>query len=649
MIQDDEEINFHHKFNDSDIDRIPRNIAIKLLKQFAMNKGVGATDKYFVQKSLTQLHHELKEVRDEMAKQDKQPDFDNTVGAKFESTTQKSQSNATNDQGQNTKPSHPKPPKLNENQQRAHNLWGVDASNFNPSKDSTTNANVENDSMDNDEGYDVVTLNRREQYVHVKLETSSDLIHIPKKLEEFIRHLRSGDPNIHILPYHAVSIKNSEIIGHEKSLPQEEEGISVYIDNINTDSSKLFFSIRIATINIEKVKTSVYTYCKKTGSWTDFVAFKSRKIFPAGFFYRMSPYYHNRDDFEEYIYSKAPHVRGKLTIYRKEVFHWDENNTKIRAQAIVLDGAIEHKNDILTFLYEHKWEGRYQDVAFVPYKTNESFTPRALINMIKQQDEYIKSLDRIIINVKNAQTMREVENKKCSFQSWLYNATITNRRLITGVEVAPNDLIRIMCHKKDKFEVERAMLELYDQTLTAFGQEDTEDMLDQDALKKIKSTHSTEISHSKRLISLSGNPQGPSDSPTTTRPHKKAYAYYGSYLDASKNESNQNNESMKVNDSTDLTQMKATLNELVQKQNEMEKSIPLLINTTVDAQLSKINNEINQIRSETNAKLNSIETSVTNMANNQKSSITEAIKEAMAEVFSNKAPSDAARSPGVGL
>ena len=41
--------------------------------------------------------------------------------------------------------------------------------------------------------------------------------------------------------------------------------------------------------------------------------------------------------------------------------------------------------------------------------------------------------------------------------------------------------------------------------------------------------------------------------------------------------------------------------------------------------------------------------SVTNMANNQKLSITEAIKEAMAEVFSNKAPSDAARSPGVGL
>ena len=81
----------------------------------------------------------------------------------------------------------------------------------------------------------------------------------------------------------------------------------------------------------------------------------------------------------------------------------------------------------------------------------------------------------------------------------------------------------------------------------------------------------------------------------------------------------------------------------------METSIPLLINTTVDAQLLKINNEINQIRSETNAKLNSIEMSVTNMANNQKSSIAEAIKEAMAEVFRNQAPSDAARSPGVGL
>ena len=106
---------------------------------------------------------------------------------------------------------------------------------------------------------------------------------------------------------------------------------------------------------------------------------------------------------------------------------------------------------------------------------------------------------------------------------------------------------------------------------------------------------------------------------------------------------------MKANGNNDITQMKAILNELVKKQNEMETSLPALINTTVDAKLTTIKNEISQIRSETNAKLNSIELSVTNMVNNQETSITEAIKEAVADVFRNKARSDAARSPGVGL
>ena len=118
------------------------------------------------------------------------------------------------------------------------------------------------DPPDNDEGYSVVTLNRREQYMHVKLETKSDLINIPEKLEEFLLRLRRGDPNIHLLPYHAVHIKNSEILGHEKNLPKEREEMSVYIDNMRTESSKLLFSIRVASVDIEKVKTCAYAYCK---------------------------------------------------------------------------------------------------------------------------------------------------------------------------------------------------------------------------------------------------------------------------------------------------------------------------------------------------------------------------------------------------
>ena len=535
---------------------------------------------------------------------------------------------------------------LNQKEQFAHNLWGVDAAKYDPNRNTSTTTNSQE--PNDDESYNVVTLKRREQYIHVKLETKSDLINITEKLEEFLRQLRRGDPNIHILPYNNIAIKNSEIIEHEKSLPKEKDEMAVYIDNIKTENSKLLFSIRIATIDIDKVKTIVYAYCKQTGSWTDFVAFKSRKIFAAGFFYQLSPFYHNRDDLEQYIYQQAPNIQGKLTIYRKEIFHWDDDRKKFKAQAIVLDGAIESKDEILSFLYEHQWQGRYQDVVFVPYKTNESFNPRAFINMIIKQDEYIKSLDRVIINVNEPQVERTVGNTKCTFQSWLYNATISDRRLITGVETAPKNLLRVLCEKNDRYEVERAMHQLYEQTVATFGQEIADTMLDKAALRKIKSAHGVEMQHSKKLIALSGNPQGPSDSSiSSNKSRKNAHAYYGTYLEVSKTGVTQASEITNVSETSEIEQMRSTLNSLVQKQSDMEASLPSMINNSIDTKLDPLKSEISQIRNETNTKLNSIESSVTNLANTQKSSISEAMKEVMQEYFKNKAPSDATRSPGV--
>ena len=64
------------------------------------------------------------------------------------------------------------------------------------------------------------------------------------------------------------------------------------------------------------------------------------------------------------------------------------------------------------------------------------------------QDEYIKSLDRVIINVNEPQVERIVQNNKCTFQSLLYNATISNRRLIIGVETVPKKLTASVMREK---------------------------------------------------------------------------------------------------------------------------------------------------------------------------------------------------------
>ena len=87
------------------------------LKKIALNRGFGITDGYFKQKNTMQLHHELKEIRDDLAKQNKQSDFNNTIGATLsssESTNTHNNNNSsipkTDENVQQDKHSHPKQP-----------------------------------------------------------------------------------------------------------------------------------------------------------------------------------------------------------------------------------------------------------------------------------------------------------------------------------------------------------------------------------------------------------------------------------------------------------------------------------------------------------------------------------------------------------
>ena len=68
----------------------------------------------------------------------------------------------------------------------------------------------------------------------------------------------------------------------EDDLPDNEEKLKKWVENIRTDKSKLYFTMKIRTVNIDHVKTAVYGWCKGKSHWVDFTTLSSIRVFNGG-------------------------------------------------------------------------------------------------------------------------------------------------------------------------------------------------------------------------------------------------------------------------------------------------------------------------------------------------------------------------------
>ena len=104
--------------------------------------------------------------------------------------------------------------------------------------------------------------------------------------------------------------------------------------------------MKIKTLNIDNVKTATFQWCKGKGTFIKFTTLKSAKVFTGGWFHGIHPFYYNRDDFSDYVFYHLPDLKGKLDIYQKKVWKWNERKEKIITLAIVIDGDMEVKNEV---------------------------------------------------------------------------------------------------------------------------------------------------------------------------------------------------------------------------------------------------------------------------------------------------------------
>ena len=164
------------------------------------------------------------------------------------------------------------------------------------------------------------------------------------------------------------------------------------------------------------------------------------------------------------------------------------------------------------------------------------------------------------------------------------------------MEVAPDDVVRILFHKDDERRVKEAIYNLYDVAVEVFGDELTKQMIDINELRRAHVSGDNAKEHSKKLRELSGNPQGPDEHSTYTQPKQaKARCYYGTYLEVAKG--NQTQASEITQDSTEDSDLRKQIQEIAQAQKTLESSLPTTIGTVVSQQLAPITKRVSTIES----------------------------------------------------
>ena len=384
-----------------------------------------------------------------------------------------------------------------------------------------------------------------------------------------------------------------EILGKEQEIPEDGTQLKKWIENIRTFNTRLFFPMRIKTINIDGVKNAVFSWCKGNSRWVDFTKLSSSRIFTGGCFHNIHPFFYTRDDFCEYIYLHLPQLRGKLDIYHKTVWKRNDNKERIITPAIVIDGEFEVKDEAMNFLYTHVFKGRYKNVTFVPYKSNDLLTSHDQIELMKSNNAYQAHLARMIFKVSNATEKHNIAGRTFSFQEWLCNLTIDKKHLIEGVEVAPDDVV---FHTDHIGHVKHAINNLYQHAEQVFGKALTAQLLDRENLQRAKSSHEMEREHSKKLKSIQSNPQGSEDSSRYSQPKQtKARGYYGTYLEVAQGTQPHTSEITQdsINSDDDLRKQ---VQEIAQAQKNLESNMTSSIFTAVNQHIHPIQTQINHMQ-----------------------------------------------------
>ena len=494
---------------------------------------------------------------------------------------------------------------LNEKEKQTQNLFGVYTTKFDPNSNEnekqkkTTNLPPPKEKDVNQTSASAVKTTRVEIFIQPKLAFQGKTPNATKIIKEYLFQMRRADAMFKIHPVDKNNESQNDILDSEEDLPNNQMEMNAWVQNIKIKGNRLFFDMRVSTIDFEGMKAHLFAWSKGKGHYTTFSRDKKiSELFPAGWLHGISARHYNRDHIYEYIIAHKPNLKGFITVYAKTVFYYRKDNSKVKTYAIAIDGSWEKQQEILEFLYEHEWEGRYKKVTYVPYKTNQYFTKEDQVRMTVSQNEYDHSIAKYVIKVKYARNKYETCDGETTFQEWLHKITIGGQKMITGVEVAPNDIVRVIFKKEHRDEVVEVLRNIYTHVLENFGEEISQKLLDFDQCAYESAKHAKELEYGRKLREKHlSNPQT-DEHPTQFR--DQARLVFGSYAQVTGSNDTHNIIPPSQTEKQGILQQQ--IDNLTKSQKELETKMTAAVNeklTNTFSQTSTITDE-NDFQSQLN-------------------------------------------------
>ena len=205
---------------------------------------------------------------------------------------------------------------LNDKEKKAQNLFGVHLAKFNPESQKPKTKPV-NENLPPPKERDVneskapaVKTTRVEIFIRPKLSFNGTNPNATQIIKDYLFQLRKADSMIQIHPIDKSNTSHNDVLESEEELPTTQTEMNPWVQNIKINGRRLFFEMKISTIDFDGLKSHIFAWSKGKGHYTDFSKDKQiSELFPAGWLHGISARFYNRDYIYEYIISHEPELK----------------------------------------------------------------------------------------------------------------------------------------------------------------------------------------------------------------------------------------------------------------------------------------------------------------------------------------------------
>ena len=275
-------------------------------------------------------------------------------------------------------------------------------------------------------------------FVRVNVPMRTTDVNIPSTIKQTFATFRRADPSFCMMPFDRANTSKNDIISKESSIRNKKDDLTKWVKGIFLNkNNRLSFSIR-ATNNIpfRELRSVLNIWMKETTSKVNFDKVLSKSLFPAGWLKFAHPRILNRDSLYNWILSKteSTSLENKIHMYPRNIFEYRGDGTKVITEVLAIDGAFEHKKQIMEFFCALKWDGYYEDVVFMPFQKDESVTKDDQIESLDSHNDYCSKIASEVITVKQPGHILDDSVNKFTFLDWLATHSTNNVRLFYEVE-----------------------------------------------------------------------------------------------------------------------------------------------------------------------------------------------------------------------